>query len=121
MLVFVDIDKTICNFPSNKIDYHTNSAPIYKDAQPIPENIAKVNKMYDQGHTIVFWTARGCFNHSSDIFDLTMNQLKQWNVKFHELRLGKPFFDILIDDRTINSITDWTPERVEQVFEENKK
>ena len=128
MLIFVDIDKTICSFPAHTMDFSTDSAPIYKTAEPILENIAKVNKMYDQGHTIVFWTARGCFGHSSknkdkvsNIFNLTMNQLKEWKVKFHEVRLGKPYFDILIDDRTINSITDWTPKRVEQVFEENKK
>ena len=32
-------------------------------------------------------------------FDMTYNQLKKWNVKFDKLILGKPTYDIMIDDK----------------------
>jgi hypothetical protein len=31
----------------------------YKAAQPIKENIEKINKLYDSGYTIVYLTVRG--------------------------------------------------------------
>ena len=48
--IFVDIDETICFY---------NSERIYKDAIPNYKNIAKINKLYDEGHEITYWTARG--------------------------------------------------------------
>ena len=30
-------------------------------------------------------------------------QFKEWGVKFHELKLGKPVYDLFIDDKNINS------------------
>ena len=35
-------------------------------------------------------------------YDLTKNQLSQWDVKFHDLLLGKPAADLYIDDKAIN-------------------
>ena len=31
----------------------------------------------------------------------TFNQLKKWKVKFHELRFGKPSYDVFVDDKSI--------------------
>ena len=50
MVIYIDIDDTICKNPK-QLDY---SASI-----PIKENIEKANKLYDEGHLIVYWTARG--------------------------------------------------------------
>ena len=50
MIIYVDIDETIANTPQSR-DYNLST--------PIVENINKVNKYYDEGHTIVYWTARG--------------------------------------------------------------
>ena len=30
---------------------------------------------------------------------MTYNQLKKWNVRFDKLILGKPTYDIMIDDK----------------------
>ena len=30
-------------------------------------------------------------------------QVDEWNVKYHELLLGKPQYDIFVDDRAINN------------------
>ena len=50
MVIYVDIDETICVSPESR-DYSL--------ATPIKENIEKINKLYDSGDTIVYWTARG--------------------------------------------------------------
>lgn len=96
MIIYVDIDDTICKSPEN-----VNLDDKYKLAEPLNEKIKLINKLYDNGHTIVYWTARGTLSNKN-FFELTYNQLKSWDVKFHELRMGKPAFDLLIDDKTIN-------------------
>ena len=35
-------------------------------------------------------------------YKFTFRQLKKWNLKFHTLIFGKPTFDFLIDDRSID-------------------
>ena len=96
MIIFVDIDETICDTPENR-DY-TLSAPI-------KENIEKANKLYDEGHTIVYWTARGSVS-GRDLTELTNQKIKDWGVKCHEVRLGKPYYDLFIDDKNMNT-KDW--------------
>ena len=93
MKIFVDIDNTIC---------HTEGTD-YKNAKPYYEKINIINDLFDQGHEITYWTARGSGSGIDHSF-LTMFQLKEWGAKYHELRFKKPVFDIFIDDKTINSI-----------------
>ena len=38
--------------------------------------------------------------------DLTSKQLKEWNVKYHDVKFKKPLFDLFIDDKVMNS-KDW--------------
>ena len=38
--------------------------------------------------------------------DFTSEQLEGWGVKYHELILGKPVCDYIIDDKNI-SLKDW--------------
>ena len=35
-------------------------------------------------------------------YKFTLNQLQSWNLKFNKLILGKPSYDLLIDDKAIN-------------------
>ena len=93
-----DIDGTICS--------HTDGE--YENAMPFKERIDKVNRLYDEGHKIMYMTARGMgrYNNNRDsayeaFYDFTYNQLKKWGVKFHELYLGKPEADFFIDDKGI--------------------
>lgn len=100
MIYFIDIDDTIC----------TLAEPThYSTAVPIATAIDKVNRLYDEGHTIVFWTARGTVS-GIDWRELTETQLSSWGVKYHELRFGKPVYDIFIDDKNINA-EDWRNEK----------
>ena len=94
MIVYVDIDETIC-FYSGKREY-----PL---AKPIPNRIKKINELYEQGNTIVYWTARGCTT-KIDWTDLTTRQLKEWGAKYHELKMNhKPHYDLLICDKATNT------------------
>ena len=93
MKIFVDIDETIC---LNDEDRN------YSNAKPILENIDKINQLFDLGHEITYWSARGTVT-GIDWEKITLNQFKKWNVKFNNLILGqKPDFDLLIDDKAIN-------------------
>ena len=68
------------------------------------ERINRINKLYHSGHKIVYWTARGT-GSGIDWREVTEKQFKEWGVKYHELRLGKPIYDLFIDDKNINSET----------------
>lgn len=93
MIIYVDIDETICYY-SDKRDYNL--------ALPYFNRIEKINNLYDEGNTIIYWTARGTITQIN-WFEVTLNQLKKWNCKFHELRMNKPAYDLFIDDKNINS------------------
>jgi len=91
MNIFVDIDETICFYGPRRE---------YPLATPDPDNISKINKLFDQGHTITYYTARGAVT-GLDWFALTQWQLKEWGCKYHHLSVGKkPDYDLLICDKT---------------------
>lgn len=95
MIIFVDIDDTIC--------YRENKSKLdYSEAIPYTERIKKINQLYKEGNTIVYWTARGTVTQKN-WFHVTLKQLNDWKCKFHELRMGKPAYDLFIDDKNINS------------------
>ena len=98
MKIFVDIDDTIC-FYEDGLDKFSKKRN-YTDANPNFEYIAKINKLYDEGHEITYWTARG-FVTGLDWVELTQNQLKEWGCKCHHISVGeKPAYDLLICDKT---------------------
>ena len=95
MIIYVDIDETICLSPEDRN---------YSMAIPIVRNIDKINKLYDEGNTIVYWTARGT-GSGIDWSEVTKDQFMNWGVKYHDLKFGKPVYDLFIDDKNINSET----------------
>ena len=72
MVIYIDIDDTICHSP-NKPDYTVSF--------PIIENIKKANALYDSGHTIIYWTARGT-RTGKDWKDITEKQFNKTFVMF---------------------------------------
>ena len=94
-VIFVDIDDTICY-------YDKNLTKNYEYAIPYEDRIQKINRLYDEGNTIVYWTARGSVTQIN-WFQTTLKQLNDWGCKFTELRMGKPAYDLFIDDKNINS------------------
>ena len=95
MILYVDIDETICMSPDDRD---------YAKAKPIKKNIDKINKLYDEGNTITYWTARGT-GSGIDWRDVTEKQFDKWGVKYHDLKFGKPIYDLFVDDKNINSET----------------
>lgn len=89
-IIYVDIDGTIC----------TISKP-YSDAVPLHEHILKINNLFDEGHQIIYYTARGAVT-KVDYTELTKKQLKDWGCKFNELKMNhKPNYDLYICDKSI--------------------
>mgnify|MGYP003155282999 FL=1 len=90
-VAFVDIDETICFYSGIRR---------YDLSEPNHDNIAKINKLYDEGWKIIYWTARGSTS-GKDYREHTLNQLNEWGCKFHDLKVGdeKPHFDLVIDDK----------------------
>ena len=95
MIYMIDIDDTICITPK------INGIHRYDMSLPLGHRIEHINKLYDQGHTIIYWTARGS-SSGLDWTELTHKQLDDWGCKFQEVRLGKPSYDIWIDDKAMN-------------------
>ena len=93
MIIYVDIDETICESPERRD---------YSKATPLVKNIEKINNLYDEGNKIVYWTARGT-GSGIDWKEITTEQFKKWGVKHHEIKFGKPIYDLFIDDKNINS------------------
>lgn len=91
-IYYVDIDETICKTASDRN---------YKNSIPINDNIAKINKLYDEGNTIVYWTSRGS-RKQIDWYDFTKSQLDSWGAKYNELRVDKPYYDVFIDDKLLS-------------------
>lgn len=96
MIIFVDIDNTICYYPENSDNKN------YNNAKPYVERIKKINDLFSQGNVIVYWTARGTLTNIN-WFQVTYDQLKSWGCLFTELRMNKPYYDLFIDDKNINS------------------
>lgn len=101
--IMVDIDETISYYEGKRS---------YDLAKPIQENVDLVNQLYDEGCYIIMWTARGGSESSKKAgrcyYDFTLEQLKSWGVKFHELSTGskgnyiKPAFDLVLDDKAMS-------------------
>ena len=98
-VIFVDVDETICHYGNPGVK--RTEAVDYSTAIPFKDRIEKINKLFDEGKTIVYWTARGT-RTGINWFQVTLKQLNDWGCKFTELRLGKHIM-IVIDDKNIHS------------------
>jgi CMP-N-acetylneuraminic acid synthetase len=87
----IDLDGVIAHIATN-MDYSL--------ARPNLEIIQKVNTLYERGNYIIIFTARGT-KTGIDWREITIGQLKDWGVKYHEFHLGKPWADYYIDDRNV--------------------
>jgi hypothetical protein len=88
MIIYVDIDGTIC---------HTTKSD-YPNSKPRQEQIDKINKLYDDDHEIVYWTARGGTT-KKDWSLFTKRQLDIWGCKYTRIEAQKkPSWDLFIDD-----------------------
>lgn len=87
----VDIDNTICKTINGN----------YKKAKPIKSRIAKINKLYKEGNTVIFFTSRG-YATGLNWEALTNYQLKKWKVGHTQVIFGKPYGNVYVGDEAIN-------------------
>lgn len=53
--------------------------------EPFPDALATINKWYDEGHQICFFTSR-----TEDLREITETWLNKHGFKYHSVLLGKP-------------------------------
>ena len=83
-IISIDLDGVLCKAcPPEK----------YQQAEPIRENINKINILHELGHRIIVYTARGWFQ-----YDMTKNWLDKSGVKYSQLVMGKLYCHAFIDD-----------------------
>ena len=79
-----------------------------RDKKNIPFGVAHVNSTFNntmitisdaKGNTIIYWTARGSTTGANWV-EFTNYQLNRWGCKYHELKVGKPHYDLWIDDKS---------------------
>jgi len=88
-IIYVDIDGTICTI-----------AKPYSNAKPIQLHIDKINKLFSEGHKIIYYTARGAAS-GIDCTELTEKQLEEWGCKYTQLKMNhKPDYDLFICDKS---------------------
>ncbi len=99
-----DLDGVIC----------TNTNGKYEKAEPYQDAIKKINELYEKGNYIIIYTARFMTKYKKDLnkinsigYDFTKKQLDNWGLRYNELILGKPDYDIFIDDKAYNYSDSW--------------
>ncbi len=75
----IDIDGTICDDIPNEQPERMETAEVY------PEALVTLNKWYDEGHIITFFTSRTEAHR-----EVTEKWLNQHGFKYHGLLMGKP-------------------------------
>jgi len=106
MIYAFDLDDTLCTRDKR---FENLGPEKYKYCQPIPKMIDKLNRLYDEGHTIYIYTARGMSQFNGNVIEiynklyvLTLDSLKEWGIKHHGLIMGKLHYDYLVDDKAIS-------------------
>jgi len=102
--IFVDFDNTLTS---------GDGQPWWVDSfdeHPNEEMIELVNTLFHQNHPIIVYTAR-----TEEVRDETAYYLDKWGVRYHALRMEKPSYRLLIDDRAISDTTalEWGVEGIE--------
>ena len=75
----IDIDGTICDDIPNEEPERMETAEVYLDA------LETLNKWYDEGHVITFFTSR-----VEDHREVTESWLNKYGFKYHGMVMGKP-------------------------------
>ncbi|MBL7936664.1 MAG: phosphoheptose isomerase [Bacteroidia bacterium] len=75
----IDIDGTICDDIPNEQPERMETAELY------PEALVTLNKWYNEGHIITFFTSR-----TEEHRDVTERWLNKHGFKYHGLLMGKP-------------------------------
>ncbi|MBP7173617.1 MAG: phosphoheptose isomerase [Cloacibacterium sp.] len=75
----IDIDGTITD------DIPNEEPERMVTCKPFPDALETINKWYDEGHIICFFTSR-----TEDLREITETWLKEYGFKYHSVLMGKP-------------------------------
>ena len=98
-LFLIDIDGTICD------DILNEDSHLYPDANVFPKALEIINKWYDEGNVITFFTARETKDR-----EVTLQWLDKHGFKYHGLVMDKPRINdqqeyVWIDNKKVRAIT----------------
>jgi hypothetical protein len=104
-LFLIDIDGTICD------DIRNEESELYPTANVFPRALEIINKWYDEGNVITFFTAR-----ESKDRKVTLQWLDKHGFKYHGLVMDKPRINdeqeyVWIDNKKVRAVTylgNWT-------------
>lgn len=101
-IIYVDIDHTVLDYPRDVVE-----GELFMDkAVAKPHMIKLFNRLFAVGKTIVYYSSRGnelAHHYSPDEWiELTKKQLDSHGILYSDVRVDKPKWDILIDDKCIN-------------------
>jgi len=95
----VDIDGILCISAGRFTSGPYKGELDYNQSTPLINNIDVVNYLYDN-NKITLWTARGKRTGMIDWGELTLKQMEQWGVRYHDISFNKPHYDLFWDDKT---------------------
>jgi len=105
-IICLDIDGVICTQIKNGD---------YENAKPNKKNISFINKLFKKNYKIILFTSRFMGRTKGNVkltnkigYKFTYKQLKKWNLNFHKLIMGKPSYDIMVDDKSYNFKSNWS-------------
>ena len=86
MVIMIDLDGTLCTeeLPENR-----------PTAKPMPGAVEAVKSYKALGHIVVIWTGRGWPEYM-----MTKKWLRDNDILYDELLMGKPIANLIIDDRS---------------------
>ena len=98
-LFLIDIDGTICD------DIKNEDSHLYPTAEIFPKALEIINKWYNEGNVITFFTAR-----ESKDRQVTLDWLDKHGFKYHGLVMDKPRIKdqqeyVWIDNRKVRAVT----------------
>ena len=103
-IICFDLDNVLCK--TRKSDYIKS--------KPLKRNIDLVNDLFNSGFYIKIFTARYMGRNNDNRLKaikqakkITEIQLKKWKINYHKLILGKPSFDIYVDDKSLFYDKNW--------------
>jgi uncharacterized HAD superfamily protein len=79
-IYIIDIDGTVCEHVSNE-----EGPERMRDARPFDDSIRAINRLFDEGHYICFFTAR-----TDDHRELTEEWLNRHGISYHQVIFNKP-------------------------------
>ncbi len=100
MRICIDIDGTIAELRQEK--------QFYSEVKPKEGAVETVQKLHNEGHYIILYTARNMATFQGNLGKITAVQgpllfkwLEKYEIPYDEIYFGKPNADVYIDDKAI--------------------